>query len=76
MTLKLKVIHGHIEIPAGVSLPEGTELEAVVLQTTPAEKKGSRVELPTFKGTGVCPGVDLHDNAAIRRILDESGKYL
>jgi hypothetical protein len=30
-----------------------------------------RIRLPTFKGTGVLPGVDLDDSAALADLMDE-----
>ena len=31
------------------------------------------VQLPTFKGTGTMPGVDLDSNASLLELMDEEG---
>ncbi len=36
-----------------------------------AAPKRERVVLPTFKGNGVQPGVDLHDSGALLDLMDE-----
>lgn len=35
--------------------------------------KGARAKLPTFRGKGLLPGVDLDDSAALLAIMDEHG---
>jgi hypothetical protein len=32
---------------------------------------GERVALPTFRGDGVRPGVDIHSGSALRELMDE-----
>jgi Ribbon-helix-helix protein, copG family len=42
------------------------------LQAPPRSARETRRPLPVFKGKpGLMPGVDLHDNAALRELLDE-----
>jgi hypothetical protein len=35
-------------------------------------RPGPRVALPTFRGRGLCPGVDLDDSAALRDLMDRA----
>jgi hypothetical protein len=41
---------------------------------TPPERIVGAVRLPTFKGDGLQPGVDLDDSCSLRSILDSDGR--
>lgn len=43
-----------------------------LLRQTPARTPRRKVKLPTFRGDGLRPGVDLSNNAAVREALDDS----
>jgi len=45
--------------------------EAIQLLLTDASRKPEPFNPPTFKGTGVRPGVDLNSNRAMQDLLDE-----
>jgi hypothetical protein len=51
------------------SLIEDGLREQLARATTGSDRK--KVKLPTFKGGGLRPGVDLDDNASVREALDE-----
>ena len=56
---------------AGVTLTSLIEdgLRAILSRRrTPPERRS--VRLPTFKGTGLLPGVDLDDSASLRDVMD------
>jgi hypothetical protein len=52
-----------------------TELVADSLRETLAQRRASakreRVTLPTFKGSGLRPGVDLNDSAALLDLMEQ-----
>ena len=59
-----------------IAADSGRTLTAVVEDSLRAslaqrrEGKRERVELPVFHGTGLQPGVDLHDSAALLDLMD------
>lgn len=75
MTITATVHQGRIALPPGVALPDGTRVEIVVPSPrTEAEAARGSVRLPTFRGDGLQPGVNLDDSRELRRLLDETGK--
>src|SRR5437867_3273101 len=46
--------------------------DAVRAALAPRAQKGSRIELPTFKGHGLRAGVDLDDTATLLEIMEEA----
>jgi hypothetical protein len=54
-----------------------TALVEAALRESLARRRASphrpRLSLPTFKGDGVRPGVDLHHSAALLEIMDRGG---
>ena len=59
-------------VEAGITLT--ALLEDAVREILARRRSGagrSAVTLPTFKGTGVAPGVDLDDSASLRSVMDE-----
>ena len=73
MSITAKVEKGVVTLPPHLHLPDGTEVEIVVLQ--PASTRGYTGKFPTFKGGGVQPGVDLDNSREIRRMMDEDDKH-
>ena len=62
------------------ALRTGRTLTAVIedaLRTAVARgrgrRRGGRVELPTFRGSGLLPGVDLDDSAALLEVMESGG---
>lgn len=43
------------------------------LTTHPTDRAPAASQLPTFKGSGLQPGVDLDDTASLLDLMDESG---
>jgi hypothetical protein len=75
MSITAKVHHGSVMLPPNLNLPDGTEVEIVIPETTQRNGTSANpVRLPVFNGGGLQPGVNLDDSRAIRRLLDESGK--
>lgn len=56
----------------GISLNElvVVALRVELNRTKPTQKK--KIELPTFKGRSLRPGVDLDDSAALEEIMNEA----
>lgn len=52
------------------ALLDGALREVLARQVGPTEKKG--VKLPTFKGKGLQPGVDLDDSASLVELMDRT----
>jgi len=61
-----------VALDRGISLNElvVVALRVELNRTKPDPKK--RIELPTFKGRGRRPGVDLDDSAALEEIMNEA----
>ncbi len=75
MSITVKVQGGRVTLPAGLEVPDGTEVEIVIPNTTVGEGKRARpARLPVFDGDGLQPGVNLDDSRAMRRILDDPAK--
>ena len=45
--------------------------DALRLLLSTSERRSADVELPTYGGSGLLPGVDLEDKAALAALLDE-----
>jgi len=70
MTITATVENNQIALPPGVDLPDGTVVEIVLPADREATLVGERtVRLPTFKGDGLQPGVDLADSRSLRELL-------
>jgi hypothetical protein len=61
-----------VALDRGISLNElvVVALRVELNRTKPGQKK--RIELPTFKGRGLRPGVDLDDSASLEGIMNEA----
>lgn len=61
-----------VALDRGISLNElvVVALRVELNRTKPGHKM--RIELPTFKGRGLRPGVDLDDSAALEEIMNEA----
>lgn len=46
-------------------------LRMAVASSSDDTEAGEVAPLPTFGGSGVLPGVDLHDSRALREVMDE-----
>ncbi|HZO50506.1 MAG TPA: CopG family transcriptional regulator [Gaiellaceae bacterium] len=60
------------------AVERGTTLTAVIEDAlrralAPAARAKARQELPTFRGDGLQPGVDLDDSASLLDAMDEPG---
>jgi hypothetical protein len=72
MSITVKVQDGRVTLPAGLDIPDGTEVEIVIPKMVAHDHKhGRAVCLPVFNGDGLQPDVNLNDSRAIRRILDD-----
>ena len=75
MSIRGKIHHGSVILPPELNIPDGTEVEVVILAAAlPQGRRARHMRLPTFDGGGLQPGVNLDDARATRRLLDESGK--
>ncbi len=75
MSITVKVQDGRVTLPAGLEVPDGTEVEIVIPNTAVGHGERARpARLPVFDGDGLQPGVNLDDSRAMRRILDDPAK--
>jgi hypothetical protein len=75
MSITAKVQDGRVTLPAGLDIPDGTEVEIVIPKTVAHDHKhGDAVCLPVFSGDGLQPGVNLNDSRAMRRVLNDPVK--
>lgn len=74
MTFSAKVHDNRIELPPDVHLPDGTQVEIMLSVEFESNSPANRaVHLPTFKGDGLVPGVNLDDSRSLRALLDSNG---
>ena len=74
MTFSAKVHDNHVALPPGLRLPDGTDVEIVLPEKyEPNACIVGSVQLPTFKGDGLQPGIDLDDSRSLRNTLDSDG---
>ena len=69
---QVEVVFGTSESSAGKTLSEVIEdslRESLARRKATAPRR--RINLPTFKGTGLMPGVDLNNNAALLDLMEE-----
>ena len=75
MRITAKVHDNRIALPPEIRLPDGTEVEIVL---PPEHEQALRVvgavRLPTFRGDGLQPGVDLDNSRSLRSMLDSDGR--
>lgn len=71
MTFLLRVQDDRITLPEGIHVPNGTEVRVIL--GSDAERPSDK--LTTFRGTGLRPGVDLHDKESVWKALEEDGKF-
>jgi hypothetical protein len=75
MGITAKVQDGRVTLPAGLDIPDGTEVEILIPKTIAHDHDhGDAVSLPVFSGDGLQPDVNLDDSRAMRRILDDPVK--
>jgi hypothetical protein len=75
MTFSAKVHDNRIALPPEIRLPDGTDVEIVLpTEHEQALRVVGAVRLPTFKGDGLQPGVDLGDSRSLGSILDSDGR--
>jgi hypothetical protein len=70
MNITATVHQGRITPPDELGIADGTEVQ-VILPKPAAPLATASVTLPSFKGDGLQPGVDLEDRAQVRGLLDE-----
>ena len=74
MTFSAKVHDNRIELPPDIQLPDGTQVEIVLSMEVESNSPANFVvHLPTFKGDGLMPGVNLDDSRSLRSLLDSNG---
>lgn len=61
-----------VALDRGISLNELVVVALRVELNRPKPDQKKRIELPTFKGRGLRPGVDLDDSAALEEIMNEA----
>lgn len=69
MTITAIVQNGRIELPAGITLANGTEVN-IVVPDSPEACEASAFYLPVFLGDGLQPGVALENRQQIAQLLE------